>query len=1362
MMNIIYRQYVKLLFTVLMALSLSAFAATPNNLEAWSDWVLHDVPEHNCPQLEKNYLCQWTQGLDISINKNHLVWQQKWQIYAKTWVTLLGDSKYFPQNVQLERLEQDFNHKQAALIMLRGTRPSVLLEPGTYILSGELNWQRRPEFIRIAEETGLIYLEIDGEIITNPNLDNQGRLWLQRPVITTANESDRREIRVYRRIIDDNPLYVHTHIELDIAGQHREEILAPALLADQIPLELNSPLPARLESNGQLRIQVRPGNWVINLVTRSSGIVDNLVLPQPQTWAQEEVWVFDARNDLRWVEVQNVDSIDPRQTNLPSEWRNLPSYRMTPGATMKFMTKRRGNPEPEPDKLILHRNFWLDFNGEGYSIQDKINGQINRSWRLEMAKGDLGMVSIDGDNQFITKLDDSHTGVEVRQGNINLIADSRLVGMTNKFTFCVHCFALALPAVGWAHDFQQVSATLHLPPGWRLLAADGVDSIYPTWINQWTLLDIFLILIIAMAGAKLWRWYWGVLLLITLVLIYHEPQAPRYVWLNLLAAIALLRVLPAMSFWAWAAGWYRNLSLLALIIITVPFMAQQISQSLFPQLEHRGALAPTGTTAMIQHAELDVMQDSNFDEQELQEISPARAYKYPAPELLSAPSPKKMQLDPKAQVQTGPGLPHWDWQRVELQWSGPVKAQQELSIWVLPPYLNQILGLVQILLLALLVGLLAKVSFKPYKLPAASATIWTLFCAHILATLLGSSLISPAQAQDTYPPPQLLETLKQRLLEPAACAPHCANIPRMFLQLEENYLSLRLEAHILADTVIPLPGQANQWLPETVFVNGERAKTLRRDKQGYLWLHLNAGIHQLQLNGRLAERNTIQLALPLKPQRIETKIEAWQVNGIHEHGWADSQLQFTRQQQTFTPLEMGTLPPFLRIERVLSLGLDWQVETTVTRLSPLGSAVVAEIPLLPSEAVTSDAVRVQNNTVLLNLAAQESRINWTSVLDKNQRLELTAAHNIHSTEIWKLDASTIWHVTTEGIAPVHHQDRSGQWLPEWRPWAGEQVILHIERPQGVSGQSITIDETKLQVRPGQRETETTLSLRLRSSLGSQHQIKLPSDAQLEWVKIDGITQSIRQEQQIITLPIKPGEQYIQLMFRQAYGISNLFTIPSVDLGIANVNLHLSLELPYSRWLLWTDTKLIGPVVLAWGLLLVVILLAIGLSLIKLTPLGFIQWLLLGIILIQLPITNSIIVVIWLLALGWRGKYTNQISTLSTFSFNFMQLSLVGLSIAALAMLLLAVHEGLLGAPNMYVMGNASQAYQLNWYQDRSSNITPAVWVYSLPLWWYRIAMLLWALWLALSVLNWLRWGWDCFTTGGYWRNWHWPWRKVRS
>jgi hypothetical protein len=88
---------------------------------------------------------------------------------------------------------------------------------------------------------------------------------------------------------------------------------------------------------------------------------------------------------------------------------------------------------------------------------------------------------------------------------------------------------------------------------------------------------------------------------------------------------------------------------------------------------------------------------------------------------------------------------------------------------------------------------------------------------------------------------------------------------------------------------------------------------------------------------------------------------------------------------------------------------------------------------------------------------------------------------------------------------------------------------------------------------------------------------------------------------------------------------------------------------------------------------------------------------------------------------------------------------------AFGILFWAIQQGLLGAPEMQIAGNSSWARELRWYQDRTGELLPIPWVLSVPLLVYRLAMLAWALWLALALLRWLRWAWESFTTGGGWR-----------
>jgi len=101
-------------------------------------------------------------------------------------------------------------------------------------------------------------------------------------------------------------------------------------------------------------------------------------------WAAQEVWAFEAHNDLRLVSIEGVNAVDPNQTRLPQEWRQFPTFLMEPGRVMRLVEKRRGDADPAPDQLNLERKLWLDFGGGGYTFQDGISGPMNKSWRLEM------------------------------------------------------------------------------------------------------------------------------------------------------------------------------------------------------------------------------------------------------------------------------------------------------------------------------------------------------------------------------------------------------------------------------------------------------------------------------------------------------------------------------------------------------------------------------------------------------------------------------------------------------------------------------------------------------------------------------------------------------------------------------------------------------------------------------------------------------------------------------------------------------------------------------------------------------------------------------------------------------------------
>jgi hypothetical protein len=400
--------------------------------------------------------------------------------------------------------------------------------------------------------------------------------------------------------------------------------------------------------------------------------------------------------------------------------------------------------------------------------------------------------------------------------------------------------------------------------------------------------------------------------------------------------------------------------------------------------------------------------------------------------------------------------------------------------------------------------------------------------------------------------------------------------------------------------------------------------------------------------------------------------------------------------------------------------------------------------LLPGESVTTPGIRVKDNAVEVNMAAQQTVMQWESTLEKSDKIELIAPQSEQWIEIWKADVSPIWHIDPSGIAMIH-LNIEGQWLPEWHPWPGEKITLQITRPQAVDGQTLTIDSSSLAIKPGQRTQDTELKLSLRSSQGSQHTLTLPENAALQSVAIDGQTQPIRQQGRKLTLPVNPGKQDVLIRWQETQAITAILKTPLLDLGQDSVNANLSISLGQDRWVLFLMGPRMGPAVLFWGVLVVIFLLSLGLAKIPLTPLKSRHWFLLLVGLSQIPMASAGIVIAWLMLLGWRATQTGQWRF-----FNALQMSIGGLTVLALGVLFAAVAQGLLSSPDMQITGNQSSAFLLNWYQDRSPPILPTATVISAPLIGYRLLMLAWALWLAVSLLNWLKWGWGCFSSNGLW------------
>ena len=350
-----------------------------------------------------------------------------------------------------------------------------------------------------------------------------------------------------------------------------------------------------------------------------------------------------------------------------------------------------------------------------------------------------------------------------------------------------------------------------------------------------------------------------------------------------------------------------------------------------------------------------------------------------------------------------------------------------------------------------------------------------------------------------------------------------------------------------------------------------------------------------------------------------------------------------------------------------------------------------------------------------------------------------------------MQVSPTWHATFAGVPVVALDagtDASQARSFEFHPLPGEQLVLTLSRPEAVAGASRAIDAVRLSRSVGQRSAESTLNLSIRASRGGEHSISLPAGAELLGAQRDGTPLNLRTQDDKLSLPLTPGSHSFEVRWRENIEAGVLAQTPLLALGAPAANIDLQLFLPADRWLLATQGPISGPAVLYWGELIVMLLLAFGLSRSSRSPLKLWQWVLLGIGFSTFSWLALLLVVAWLFALEWRAH--TALRPLP--AFNLAQIGLALLTVLALACLLGAVKHGLLGTPDMAVAGNGSSAQTLNWFADRSSDVLPVGRAISLPLWVHKLAMLAWALWLASALVAWLRRGFAAWTQGGYWRS----------
>jgi len=202
---------------------------------------------------------------------------------------------------------------------------------------------------------------------------------------------------------------------------------------------------------------------------------------------------------------------------------------------------------------------------------------------------------------------------------------------------------------------------------------------------------------------------------------------------------------------------------------------------------------------------------------------------------------------------------------------------------------------------------------------------------------------------------------------------------------------------------------------------------------------------------------------------------------------------------------------------------------------------------------------------------------------------------------------------------------------------GETLNVQISRPTPVPGETITVERVDLTEQPGARARRTTLSLSLLSSQGGNFDVHIPADAKVLGITINGQPQPIPASGAGLPLPIVPGRQQAEVVWEAPLAMGTLLHTSAVELPGHAYNLGLHVTLPGDRWPLVVGGPRLGPAVLYWGVMLVVVGVALLIARIPTLPITTLDGVLLGFGMSLCNLPSTLLVAAWLLILLVRQR-----------------------------------------------------------------------------------------------------------------------------
>ena len=1386
--------------------SLVEFAAAeapyvPDQLYPWIEWVSQQHSELRCATVEGSNVCLWPGRIDLEVSNGGARFKIIARVDFDSTLALPGTDSAKAHNVEIKTLSA-----KGAGYLESGEMPSIQLEPGEYEISGNLSWTDLPETLNLPTQVGLVRLVRDGKLIDRPHFEGN-TIWLGGITDKPVREADALSISSVRSVSDGAPFVISTTLRLRVAGSARQLALPGFLPSGFAITAINTSLPYQLTPQGSISLQISAGEHVVTVTAQSASAPSSISFPkvEMQEWPAQEFVSWRPDPSFRSVAVSGGVLTDASRTELPAEWQQGSIYALKAGEAFELSEQARGEQAPQITQLSLQRNVWLHGDGSGFTASDIVRGFSAAPWRLDLnSEFKLGQAAVDGTPQVITSNPEGGmSGVEFRSANLNLAT-----------TFVSDQYS-DIPANGWNREVDSSNVSVHLPAGWKVLAAIGADSASNTIVARWSLADLLIIVALVGVSAILFGVY-GALAMAALSLVFHGGSAELQIaWIGLIVGCLGLKYL--------APGRLRLLAriytalIVACLLLLAPAILSQLAEIFVPSagsglssLRLRGlaevaysllertpyllvfaALVPWSLVLLYgmnssRRLKISLLLGAGLSICIVLFIfSSAQQTFYrvdsiigeggmPVPQSVPAPAPAVkayersnqpydggmqqavrqrneqafdmlelkesdgtvaadrlaagsgagygvnpqrafQEIDPRAVVQTGPGVPLTSGPTIELRWNNKVASDERVKLIYIAPFFASLLTLLGVAAMAI-------VWLKAFRRVRQSA--W----AGVILLLMVANY---AHAQ-AYPSSEILNDLQQRLLN-ARCTQNCVAIDSVRVRVDGERAAISMRVSSQGVGAVALPGPLSELILSDLKIGAAQSAALLRTDNDVLYARVPDGISQIEMSAAFVDPNEAAITFNQSPHFVAVEASGWQIDGLSPEGLVRGNLHLARSgvegpAHTIEGSKRSgaKLPQWYTIDRSLRIGLNWLTTTTITRSgSSSDTATSVQIPLLAGESVLTAGLNVSAGNVEIPFAYGQNSYAFESKIAPSESLLLKATAIANTTEVWNVACSTIWQCKASGLNPTYSQLGVAQaW--RWRPFPGEEVKLALAKPLGIEGQTSTVDSVNYELTPDARSTAIVVRASVRESQSQSFGIELPPEITPEKLFVSGAPQVLRREGNRLIVNLPAGTSQIELRASVAQGWQTLLSTPSIKVGESAVNLSTKILASSSRWNVFAGGDGSGPVMLWWGKLALLVLFALVLVKFCKIELSLLHAAFLMFGFAILPVETAVWPFFWLALIAWRARsnFANRLLYIGA------QMGVVLVGLLTLWTCWSCITFGLSRAPNMLIASSNAPGSDLIWSLQRAAGVPPQAWLLSFPL---ALWQAIFVLWLGLSV-----------------------------